>query len=163
MNTPSTDHEQPCHPLGRTPPKPLRWFDTPRCHDRSPLDIETLNGIIARHMAGHGLRPTGTTIRDALLASTPTRQQQTMLWNLFEQISGGVLATLMAWGGITVYELARAMHRCHATHPETVAWINQWADEPDRQPPVRMSAVPISDPRLFTVTNTAASPGTDAK
>ena len=36
----------------------------------------------------------------------------------------------MACGGVTIYELARAMHNCQATHPDAVGWINQWAENP---------------------------------
>ena len=117
----------------------LDRFNAPRCHERSTLDLSTIDAIVARHMAGHGLQPTGTMILDAVRAERPTPPERAVLWALFEEVRGGELTTLMAFGGITIHELARAMHISGAPHPEAASWMNQWADEPigDRDPHIR--------------------------
>jgi len=124
---------------GRLRPLPLAWFDYPLARSScSPLggDEEAhafFAALAADHLAGMPERPTGARLGRTLRATELNGRQWSQVWHVFACIRIWDLKRLLSRGGLSVYEVARAMHLSDTCRPEVVTWINQFAVPPAEQ------------------------------
>lgn len=116
----------------RMPPMPLPWFDHPNAHIRGSCAaadayLETLS---ADHLAGYQARPDGRTLRTLLRAETLTAPEAHLVEQFLARLRMIELASLLSRGGLTVYEIARAMLLSGSATPGKTHWMNQFAARP---------------------------------
>ena len=115
-------------------PLPLSWFDHPRAHATPPIPPENPDLFFARlsagYLAGHPNRPDGAALGRLFRAAELTPAERDQLWHLFACIHAKNLVRLLARGGLSIYQVARAIHLSQARFGNVVAWINQFAARP---------------------------------
>ena len=120
----------------RASPFPLTWFDSPRCHTRlfppgGRREAELFFRALAHsYFAGAADPPSGATLRRHIRAASLTGTSYSRVWHLFASIRGFDLNPLLASGGLTIHELARAIHLTGIRRAAIVTWINQFAARP---------------------------------
>lgn len=124
-------------------PLPLAWFDWPRCHTRNyppggrhEADL-FFRALAHRYFAGAADPPSGPTLRRIVREPPLSGHAHTHLRQLFDSIRGFDLNPLVASGGLTIYEIARAIHLTRIRHAGVVTWINQFAGRPTSADKVR--------------------------
>lgn len=122
-------------PRSRTP-LPLTWFDTPRARSR-PAQASTADEVRAffahlsgGHLAGMQNRPTGAELARLFRSPRLTSVERDQVWHVFACIRLGDLPGLLTRGGMSLYEVARAIHLCKTLRPHVIAWINQFGARP---------------------------------
>lgn len=118
----------------RMPPMPLPWFDHDNAHYRPPcLDpYKYLDALSADHLAGYQPRPDGQTLRRLLRADNLTEQEAHLVEQFLARLRMTETASLLSRAGLTIHEIARAMHLSGSTTPAKTHWINQFATCPSR-------------------------------
>ena len=117
-------------------PVPLAWFDCPRCHSRlfppgGRHEAELFFRALAHsYFAGAADPPAGPTLRRPFRNATLTGTPYTHVRHLFASIRGFDLNPLVASGGLTIFEIARAIHLTRIRRADIVTWINQFAVRP---------------------------------
>lgn len=66
-----------------------------------------------------------------LRAPRPTPTERDQVWHVFACIDLRDLPGLFLRGGMSLYELARAIHLSRTLRPHVIAWINQFGVRPD--------------------------------
>lgn len=96
-------------------PPPLHLFDHPQHHARlrNLYDSQhlTLRSLLGRHFAGHPNPPTARQVRQLLLARAISASDQPILYQIFASITPAELRALHYHEALTIWELARAVHR----------------------------------------------------
>ena len=116
----------------RMPPMHLTWFDHDNAHYRAPYPEphKYLDTLSADHLAGYHPRPDGRTLRSLLRADHLTEQQAHLVEQFLARLRMIELANLLTRAGLTIHEIARAMHLSGSTTPAKTHWINQFATRP---------------------------------
>ena len=116
----------------RMPPMPLSWFDHENAHHRQPCpDPHAYLGTLsADHLAGYHPRPDGRTLRRLLRADRLSEQEAHLVEQFLARLRMIELASLLSRAGLTLYEIARAMHLSGSTTPAKTHWVNQFAARP---------------------------------
>ena len=120
----------------RLHPLPLPRFDCPRCHARvfppgGRQEAELFFRALAHScFAGAADPPSGPTLRRHLRTAALAGTAYARVRHLFASIRGFDLNPLLASGGLTIYELARAIHLTRIRRADIVFWINQFAGGP---------------------------------
>ena len=133
--------EKPARCLGFNPekrlprnPLPLSWFDHPRAHATPSTSPENPDlffaGLSAGYLAGYPNRPDGAALGRIFRATDLTPVERDQLWHIFACIHAKNLGRLLARGGLSVHQVARAIHLSHVRFGNVVAWINQFAARP---------------------------------
>lgn len=114
------------------PPMPLPWFDHPNAHLRTPGEAPAayLETLSADHLAGYHPRPDRHTLRRLLRAEILTKREAHLVEQFLARLRMIELASLLSRGGLTVYEIARAMLLSRSTTPAKTHWMNQFATKP---------------------------------
>ena len=124
---------------GRLQPLPLAWFDYPRARSASqpPGGTEEAHSFFAAlaadHLAGMPERPDGPRLERTFRSSELKGREWSQLWHVFACIRIWDLKRLLSRGGLSIYEVARAIHLSDACRAEVVRWINQFAVLPEEQ------------------------------
>ena len=124
---------------GRLQPLPLAWFDYPRARSASPPPggAEEAHAFFAAlaadHLAGMPERPGGARLARTFRATELKGREWSQLWHVFACIRIWDLKRLLSRGGLSVYEVARAIHLSDTSRNEVVTWINQFAVPPAEQ------------------------------
>ena len=120
--------------LLRIEPMPLNWFDYPEARrawqGRVEQELEFLNGLINRHLAGFLNRPTAAELASWLRSPDCHPRMQAALYNIFETILPIERPRLLSKGHFSVYEIARAVIMAESRAPGTVRWLHQFAVDP---------------------------------
>ena len=125
--------------VGRLRPLPLPWFDYPLARSASPPPggadeaHDFFAALAADHLAGMPERPTGAALARTFRATRLKGREWSQLWHVFACIRIWDLKRLLSRGGLSVYEIARAMHLSDTCRAEVVSWINQFAVPPAEQ------------------------------
>ncbi len=120
----------------RLRPLPLPRFDCPRCHSRlfppgGRHEAELFFRALAHsYFAGAAGPPSGPALRRHLRTTALAGTAYVRVQHLFASIRGFDLNPLLASGGLTIYELARAIHLARIRRADIVTWINQFAGRP---------------------------------
>lgn len=123
--------------MAKMPPMPLEWFDHHNAHQRTPCadPYEYLGTLSADHLAGYRSRPDGATLHRLLRADRLTGEEAHLVEQFLSRIRMIELASLLRRAGLSIHELARAMHLSGTTTAAKTNWINQFASQP--APPER--------------------------
>ncbi len=120
----------------RIKPLPLTWFDHPRCHSRifPPGGLQEANlffrAIAHSYFAGSADPPSGHRLRRYLRSASLSGRAFIDVHYLFTSIRGFDLNPLVGGAGLTIYEIARAIHLVRIRYAPVVRWINQFAARP---------------------------------
>ncbi len=117
----------------RMPPMPLAWFSHPNANRRTPCSnpYGYLDTLSADHLAGHHPRPDGRTLHRLLRTDQLTDQEAHLVEQFLARLRMIEMAGLLSRAGLTVYEIARAMHLSGSRTPAKTHWVNQFAKQPD--------------------------------
>lgn len=120
----------------RTPPMPLSWFAHDNAKHRSLCTDahKYLDTLSADHLAGYQPRPDGRTLDRLLRAKRLSEQQAHLVEQLIARLRMVEMAGLLSRAGLTIYEIARAMHLSGSSTPAKTHWINQFACRPTGYP-----------------------------
>ena len=124
---------------GRLQPLPLAWFDYPQARSaslpKSSADEahDFFTALAADHLAGMPDRPSGAQLARTLRSARLEGREWSQLWHVFACIRIWDLKRLLSRGGLSVYEVARAIHLSDTCRAEVVTWINQFAVSPGEQ------------------------------
>ena len=117
-------------------PLPLPWFDRPRCHSRlfppgGRHEAELFFRALAHsYFAGAADPPSGAGLRRYFRSAQFSGNSYTHVRHLFASIRGFDLNPLVACGGLTVFEIARAVHLTRIRRAPIAFWINQFGRRP---------------------------------
>ena len=117
-------------------PLPLAWFDNPRACSAVPppggnAEAHAFFGALAAdHLAGMPERPTGARLAEIFRAPKLTKREWSQLWHVFACIRIPDLKRLLSRGGLSIYEIARAIHLSETRRADVVSWINQFGVRP---------------------------------
>lgn len=71
--------------------------------------------------------------REELYAREERRAvERDQVWHVFACIRLEDLPALLSRGGLSLYEVARAIHLSKTLRPHVVAWLNQFGARPDK-------------------------------
>lgn len=133
---PLTVVHRPVEHLLRIEPVPLEWFDYPEARRawQGPVEqeIDFLNGLINRHLAGFPNRPTAAELSSWLRSPDCRPRKRAALYNIFETIRPVERPRLLSKGHFSVYEIARAIILAESRAPGTVRWLHQFAVDPEQ-------------------------------
>ena len=117
-------------------PLPLAWFDSPLARSAPPYPRTTAeaNAFFAHlsgaHLAGMPNRPTGAQLARLFRATELSSQERSQLWHIFADIQAWDLTRLLYLGGLSLYELACAIHLSGSRRATVVTWLNQFGVPP---------------------------------
>lgn len=126
------EHTLPLNPL------PLTWFDNDLARTPPPppggiADAHAFLGALAGdHLAGMPERPSGARLAHILRSEKLTDRERSQLWHIFGDIRVFDLKRLLTRAGLSVYQIARAIHLSQTTRALVVTWINQFGVPPTR-------------------------------
>lgn len=117
----------------RIPPMPLDWFSHPNARRRNacPDPHRYLDTLSADHLAGYDPRPNGRTLHRLLRVDRLTDDEAHLVEQFLARLRMIEMAGLLSRAGLTVYEIARAMHLSGSRTPAKTHWVNQFAARPD--------------------------------
>ena len=113
---------------------PLSWLDHQYAHRREPCPDPNaeLAVLSADNLAGYHPRPDGHTLRRLLRAERLSEQEGHLVEQFLARLRMLELASLVSRAGLTIYEIARAMHLSGSTTPAKTHWVNQFSARPER-------------------------------
>ncbi len=117
-------------------PLPLAWWDYPRARLRilppgGPSAADGyLDDLCRAHLAGVLNRPTGPYLAQLFRSTDPLDADLDTMRHLFGAISAPGFYRLRTDGGVSLYEMARALHSTRTRRAALVRWINRYARRP---------------------------------
>ena len=82
------------------------------------------------HLAGYPNRPSGAELARLFRSPRLTPVQRDQVWHVFACIHLWDLPGLLSAGGMSVDEVARAIHLSKTLRPHVIAWINLFGVRP---------------------------------
>ncbi len=114
---------------------PLSRFDHPRARTALPVPVRDSDAFFGRlsagYLAGYPDRPDGAALGRMFRATELTPVERDQLWHLFACIRMKDLVRLLARGGLSVRQIARAVHLSRARFGNVVDWIHEFAARPE--------------------------------
>ncbi len=122
--------------LHRTP-LPLSWFDRPEAREPSTdlPDPGFFAGLSGIHLGGVADRPSGTELECIFRSADPSRTESGHLWGVFACMRRCELPSLLSLSGLSLYEIARAVHLSGTTRGDVIRWLNQFGARPPEEAP----------------------------
>ena len=116
-------------------PLPLPWFDNPRARSMaSNPDPDHARVFFAHlsagHLAGYPNRPRGADLGRLFRSPRLTPVERDQVWHVFACMRLSDLPGLLSRGGLSLYEVARAIHLSKTLRPRVIAWLNQFGSRP---------------------------------
>ena len=135
---PTTLHH--CRVERTTPlePLPLSWWAYPRARLRilppggRPAAHSYLADLSGAHLAGVLNRPGGPQLARWFRSTRLSDADRAILGHLFGAVPSPRFKRLRTLGGISLYEMARALHATRTRRADLVRWINRFARRPAR-------------------------------
>lgn len=134
---PTTIHYQRVERTMPLRPLPLDWWDYPQARRRIlPLGgrdeaLAYLGDLLGLHMAGVPGRPAAAELQAMFRTAHPTPADQSILRQLFGALPAPHFKNLRTRGGISLYEMARAIHVTGNRRNAFVRWLHRFAVCPD--------------------------------
>lgn len=122
--------------IARLKPLPLSWFDYSLAHSSQPppggnAAAQTfLFSLSADHLAGMSERPDGAQLLRLYRASEYSDLERMQMWHIFACIRMMDLRRLLSRAGLSVFEIARAIHLSETQRAAVCTWINNFAIDP---------------------------------
>ena len=118
-------------------PRPLTWFQHPKALSAPPTPPEQVHAFFAHlsggHLAGYPDRPTGAELAWIFASPHMTTIERDQVRHVFACIHPWDLPGLLWSGGMSVHEVARAIHLCTTRRQDVIAWINLFGVPPDNR------------------------------
>lgn len=117
-------------------PLPLPWWDYPRARVRvlPPGGPQAAHDFLADlsglHLAGIANRPSGRALSRLFRSARLAPADLAILTHLFGAVSAARFMELRYLGGVSLYEIARAVHATDTRRHDLVRWINRFAVRP---------------------------------
>ena len=121
-------------------PLPLTWFDHPHRRARTlpPGGIKEAHlffrSLSHAYLAGHRDCPSGPRLRRYFQSPDLSDLPLSLVWHVLACIRSFDLNRLLAYGGLSLYEIARAIHLTKISRSSVGRWINQFAIPPTPPP-----------------------------
>lgn len=125
--------------IARLWPLPLTWFDYPLARRTYPPPggeaeaYRFLYALSADHLAGVPQRPDGGHLMQILRSDAYTPRERMQIWHIFACIRMADLIGLLSRAGLSIFEIAQAVHLSETTRASVCTWINYFAVPPDEQ------------------------------
>lgn len=117
---------------------PLSWWAYPRAqlHILPPGGQQAAHSYLAdlsgAHLAGVLNRPSGPSLARLFRSTDLSDSDRAILGHLFGAVPSPRFKRLRTLGGISLYEMARALHTTRTRRDDLVRWINRFARQPAR-------------------------------
>lgn len=121
-------------------PLPLSWW----AYSRAQLRIlppggqqaahAYLGDLSGLHLAGIANRPTGPQLARMFRSRHLSNHDRPILTHLLNAVTAPRFMDLRTLGGVSLYEMARALHNTRTQRADLVRWINRFARRPTRYP-----------------------------
>ncbi len=134
---PTTVHSYRAERTTPLDPLPLSWWDYPRArlHLLPPGGEQAARAFLAdlagAHLAGVPNRPGGSRLGRMFRSSRLSGPDRAILAQLFGAVPPPRFKELRTLGGISLYEIARALHATRTRRADLVRWINRFAVRPE--------------------------------
>ena len=118
-------------------PLPLSWWAYPRAQLRilPPGGLSAAHAYLAdlagAHLAGVRHRPAGPRLARFFRSTVLSDAERAILRHLFGAITAARFYRLRTDGGVSLYEMARALHATRTRRADLVRWINRFAVRPE--------------------------------
>ena len=133
---PTTVHCDRAERTSPLSPLPLVWWDYPRARLRliprggQRAAVAFLADLAGAHLAGVPNRPGGQRLDRMFRSPRLSAPDRAILAQLFGAVPPPRFKELRYFGGISLYEIARAVHATHTRRHALVRWINRFAVRP---------------------------------
>ena len=123
--------------IARLRPLPLAWFDYPLARRTDPPPggeakaYLFLYALSAGHLAGVPERPDGRQLMQIFRSDSYSPLECMQIWHIFACIRMVCLVGLLSRAGLSLFEIARAIHLSETTRASVCTWINYFAVHPD--------------------------------
>lgn len=116
-------------------PLPLAWFDNPHARSRaSNPDPDKVRVFFAHlsagQLAGYPNRLRGAELGRLFRAPRLAPAGRDQVWHVLACMHLSDLPGLLSRGGLSLYEVARAIHLSGTLRPRVIAWLNQFGARP---------------------------------
>ncbi len=117
-------------------PLPLSWWAYPRAKlhivpPGGPTEAHAyLAALSGAHLAGVLNRPSGPRLARLFRSSDLADADRAILGHLFGAVTAPRFYRLRTLGGVSLYEMARALHATRTRRADLVRWINRFARRP---------------------------------
>ena len=144
LGKPLTVHSALAERAVQLAPLPLSWFCYPLARSAQPplgggdAAHIFLYSLSADHLAGMPERPDGEQLAQVLRSSQLSDRERSQIWHIFACIRMTDLKRLLTRAGLSLYEIARAIHLSDTRRAEVCAWINQFAVHPNEHDTLEM-------------------------
>ena len=121
-------------------PLPLSWWDYPRARLRvlppggQQVAYSYLRDLAGAHLAGVPNRPTAARLDRMFRSAHLSPADRDILAQLFGALPAPRFKSLRTVGGISLYEMARALHITRNRRNAFVRWLHRFAVRPDPAP-----------------------------
>lgn len=133
---PATVHYERAERTAPLNPLPLSWWDYPRARRAilppggQPAAHAYLGDLAGIHLAGIATRPSGPQLARLFRSAHLSTADRAVLAHLFGAVTQNRFKNLPSLGGVSLYEIARALHLTRVRRNPLVRWINQFAVRP---------------------------------
>ena len=133
---PTTVHHERVERTMPLRPLPLDWWDYPQARRRIlPLGgrdeaLAFLGDLLGLHMAGVPGRPSASGLEAMFRTAHPSASDRSILRQLFGALPSAHFKSLRTRGGISLYEMARAIHVTGNRRNAFVRWLHRFAVRP---------------------------------
>jgi len=134
---PATLHHERAERTAPIDPLPLSWWDYPRARLRllppggQQAAYSYLRDLAGAHLAGVPNRPSALRLAAMFRFPRLSLADRDILAQLFGALPPPRFKSLRTLGGVSLYEMARALHVTRNRRNAFVRWINQFAVRPD--------------------------------
>ena len=117
-------------------PLPLSWWDYPRARRRilppggREDALSYLRNLVGAHLAGVPNRPSALTLDSMFRTPHPSPSDRDILVQLFGGLPAPRFKSLCTLGGISLYEMARAIHVTGNRRNAFIRWLHLFAVRP---------------------------------
>ena len=137
---PITVHSQRAERITPIDPLPLSWWDYPRARLRilppggQQAIYSYLHNLAGAHLAGVRNRPTAPRLAGMFRSAHLSPADRSILAQLFGALPSPHFKGLRPLGGVSLYEMARALHITGNRRNAFVRWLHRFAVRPERAP-----------------------------
>jgi AcrR family transcriptional regulator len=116
-------------------PLPLAWFEHPKALSAPPTPPEQVRAFFSHlsggHLAGYPDRPTGVELARIFRSAHMTPVESDQVRHVFACIHPWDLPGLLWSGGMSIHQVARAIHLSRTSRQDVIAWINLFGVPPE--------------------------------
>ncbi len=133
-------------------PLPLSWWDHPRARLRilppggHQAALSYLHDLAGAHLAGVPNRPTAQDLALIFRSADPSPTDRDVLRQLLAALPAPRFKSLRTLGGVSLYEMARAVHVTGSRRNAFIRWLHRFAVPPRPGRPPRLTPPLVPQP-----------------